>query len=256
MRILGPFAAFAILLGAVLAPAYAAERSCSASDLSSAFQAAFGAPTSVVRTVTRPRLDGEGRSAPERQVTLTMKPASLTPIGHGSYSLVALEQDVVGAHADPGAVAVAYLRRRGAGWQVERVWPELAWIGNTGNPGAVVAQPQYGGQRLVILRSDFLGQGQRTMTDWIVRLSPDAPRLIGAVPAGGALQDGCEACSHYAYASVVRAPRRRGDLISVDYAGWSIPAGAAHPIRFTARDDFALVGASLAPTARLSLPRP
>jgi hypothetical protein len=115
-----------------------------------AFQAAFGSSSSVVRHVVRPRLSGRITDA-SAAVTLTVRPAALTPLGPHWYALLAFEDDAQAAHVDPGAVAVAYLRRDGGRWSVLGAWPELAWTGNDGHAADSVVIERLGGRPLALL---------------------------------------------------------------------------------------------------------
>ena len=238
------------LLAAPAGPALCAATT--ASDLDHAFATAFGAPAPLTRHVVRPVLSGYITSREPQAVTLVLRPASLIALGHERYALLAVENEALAAHAEPGAVSIAYLTRRPSGWDVERTWPEFAWVGNDGHASDGVSQQRVRGRRLVFIANNYVGQGERTITDVVIQLGPDAPRFLGRIPAAGRLEEGC--CRRWIYSSRIGPPQRDGDLVSVRYVGWTAASGDARRTRFATRTDFAVTSAGLAPTSAVHLP--
>jgi len=247
--VLASIAAFAVYT--------AAAASSPDAQMDEAFRTAFGSSPNVVRQVVRPRQTGRIH-VPSAPVTLSLRPSALMRLGDGSYVLVVLEDDTLGAHVDPGAVAVAHLRHDHGQWTALKVWPELAWTGNDGHAADAVSVERFGGRPLALLNSDYLGQGQHTVSDWIVDLGPRAPSLLGVIPIGGSLTEedgGCDRCSHYDYKGHVKAGSSAGELLSVRYTGWTKLAGGPNrKSPFTRKVTFALREGKFVATSPLSLP--
>jgi hypothetical protein len=241
-----------------LAIALSAGRTAAAApgDAQAAFRAAFGAePVRHVVQTSHPPGAAKGDNYGEDAVDLTLKPGLLAPLGGERYALVASETNVMGAHASPGAVAIAYLRRTGGRWTVEKTWPEFIWSGNSGNPADAIKILSFSKTPMVALASDFMGGGQATDTTWIIRLDATGPKYVGQVPSGGRVEpeDTCDDCAPYEYRGSIGPPRRRGDALSVTYAGRVRTAhGRWRPIH--RKVDFRLRDGELVPTTRLVLP--
>jgi len=221
----------------------------SADELQAAFHTAFPSP---VRHVQEPR----NRGLPARRIDLSLTPDVLVPIGAGRYGLVVLETDELGAHSDPGAIGVAYLRKTGSEWSLEWVWPEFAWIGNTGHPADGTQVLRFMPVPTVALSSQYVGQGQLSTTAWIVRLGARGPALLGSVPLGGELEpdNGCDSCQFYAYKARFAPAGHAGDVLSVAYAGRMLVGKRWTPFR--QRTDYRESAGELKPTRALHLPTP
>jgi hypothetical protein len=59
--------------------------------------------------------------------------------------------------------------------------------------------------------------------DWVIRLGPQAPQVLGQVPIQGGKDDGCPSCVFYnmnsRYSGRIGPPAHRNDLLSVFYKG-------------------------------------
>ena len=247
-RVLTAGLALAVLIGAPRAGAAGPD------DLQAAFRAAFGAGS--LRRVMQPQHPpGAAKGDHYRQapVELTLKPSLLAPLGDGRYALVVSETNVLGAHMDPGAVAIAYLKPMGGRWRVENVWPEFIWTGNTGHPADAIRLLSFSKPPMVALTSQYMGQGQGSTTAWIIRLAGPGPRFLGRVPSGGGLEpDACTGCDAYDYQGAIGPPRRVRDVLSVTYVGRIERQGRWRPIRQQA--DFRSRGGDLVPTKPIRLP--
>ena len=120
-------------------------------------------------------------------------------------------------------------------------------------PNSVVIE-RLGGRPLALLPSSYLGQGQATVSDWVIDLAPRAPAVLGRIPIAGSLSSGCDRCDHYDYEGHV-GPGVAGALLSVRYTGWTTPANGKTPATpFTRDATFVLRSGKLSPTAPLGLP--
>jgi hypothetical protein len=241
-----------------LAVALSAARNAAAApdDLHAAFRTAFG--SGAVRHVLQsahPPGQPKGDNYREGPVDLTLKPALLAPLGGDRYALVVSETNIVGAHVDPGAIAVAYLRRSGQRWTVEKSWPEFIWAGNTGHPADAIEVLAGSKPPLVTLASEYMAQGQGVTTTGIVRLGAAGPEFLGIVPSGGRMdaEDACTGCKPYEYTGTIGPPRRAGDVLSVTYVGREATGrGGWRPIH--GMTDYRSRAGVLAPTSRVVLP--
>jgi len=250
-----------ILLLSLLAGATAAA--ASPGDLQGALRAAFGPGPRHVLQPAHPPGAAKGDNYGVARVELTFHPAVrsqrpgvLVPLGGERYGLVALETDLMGAHGSPGAVAVAYLRRGRTGWRLERAWPEFIWSGNNGNPADVIRVLTFAEAPLVVLDSDYVGQGQHTDTAWIIRLRGDRPEFLGRIPTGGSLEsEECSDCWRYEYRGVIGPPRKRGDVLSVTYSG-RVQMDDGRWRRLSQWTDYRSRDGELVPTRHVALPLP
>ena len=221
-----------------------------------AFQTAFGRDARMVRTVDQTAQPfGSGISGGlNHQVRLVAKPAVLVDLGCGGYALVAREVDEDAPHADPGALAIAYLSLTRSGWAVRRVWPEAVWAGNSGEPADALSVVAARGAPMLVASNEYTGQGQTSDTGWLIRLAPEGPLFLGRFPIGGNLdQDVCAPCLKYHYAGHVEPPSEPGAVISVGYTGWAETApGVRAPVRVTA--EFVARRGRLSATRKLDLP--
>jgi hypothetical protein len=190
----------------------------------------------------------------QEPVDLMLKPSVLVPLGQDRYGLVVSETNVTGAHMNPGAVAIAYVRRRGGSWTVEKVWPEFIWTGNTGYPADAIRVLSFSIAPMVAFTSEYMGQGQGSTTTWVIRLRAGGPEFLGRIPTGDRLEpDACTGCRQYDYRGSIGPPRKRGDILSVTYAGRVETAhGRWRPLH--ARTDYRSSGGKLVPTERIALP--
>jgi hypothetical protein len=241
-----------LLLAAALA---AAPSPPSQAQMDAAFTAAFGAASPVVRNVERPDSSGLDGNPAER-VRLTLRPLRLTALGGGRYALLVAESDRLGAHANPSALAVAYLREANGAWRLEHAWPEMAWTGNFGEPADGTRAFTFTATPTVLVSSSHTGQGETLITDWALAYRPDGPLLLGAFPAKGSLEPGaCPVCRLYAYRSTLSPPHGAGGLFSIRYNGWTSPPDRLRAkVRFSTPTDLVENGGALVPVRRISLP--
>ncbi|HEX5263201.1 MAG TPA: hypothetical protein VFW13_06725 [Phenylobacterium sp.] len=236
--------------------AYPPGAVCAEDDLQKALHTAFGGD--VVRHVVQPQHPSgaaKGDSlGPPQPVDLTLEPARLVPIGAGRYALVVLETNQLGSHAAPGAIGVAYLRRGGSGWLLDRAWPEFIWTGNAGRAADSTNVLTYSGRPMIVASSDYLGQGQHSATAWFIRLGERTPEYLGQAPLSGSLPpDACDACRHYDYEGFVQPPRVRGDAFSVAYTGRQQTEGGDW-VKFSAWTDYRSHDGELVATRKVALP--
>jgi hypothetical protein len=233
--------AAAMVVGLLFMPARAAEQS----DLSSAAAVAFGGHDDW--TVERP---GSG------PVHVDVSPESLVPLGGQRYALVALEFDPNPSHGDPGAIAVAYVRRIASGWTLERVWKEVTWSGSSGSPADDITTLAFGPAPMIVAAKSDGGQGEFGTTAWIISLSAAGPRLLGDIPLGGHLEpDACASFTHYSYGGAIFPPKHSGAVLSVLYKGWTAPPNRTQPkTPFSVIVDYSEVGGRLVPDRDPHLP--
>lgn len=212
-----------LLALAFCAPARAAEDV----EMWDAFAAAFGERGAVLVQADKPEhppgCDCRGLAGP---VTLDVLPEALFSLDGRRYALVASESDIHPSHADPGAIAIAYMERTTAGWRTVRVWREFAWSGSNGDPFDRVVGLASRERRIAVFREDG-GQGQVAKTAWIIAIAAGGPKLLGHVPAGGSVDaQACPAaCVHYAYDGMIGPPTHAGAALSMTYGGWTSPPG-------------------------------
>ena len=229
-------------------------------DLAGAFAAAYGGPAPITRTVDHqhPLSDSDQSHTPQRE--LRLRPAALAPLGGDRYALIVTEDRREDSSLYLDAIAVAYLRRDGGQWKTEQVWPEFAWIESreqlawrdappepapaapsmpagakaeililapAGSAAADVAvHPDFGPSPLVLV-ADKIGPspmiGLTWEDDWVIRLGPQAPQVLGQVPVQGGKDAGCPSCIFYnlisTYSGRVGPPAHHNDLLSVFYKG-------------------------------------
>jgi hypothetical protein len=150
--------------------------------MDSAFAAAFSASSVIVNRPATPR-GFNGTLGSVAKVTLRLTPEKLVELGSERYALVVRETDELGSHVDPGAVGLAYLRREGSGWKLERVWREYAWTGNTGHPADTFRVARRGRTPLLAWTSQQTNQGDSVTYEWVVELRNGGPRLEGHHPS-------------------------------------------------------------------------
>ncbi len=225
----------------------------------SAFVAAYGHAAPVTRTVVRPaKPPGCECSGTATRVSLAVAPQTLIALADGRYALVSLETDPMGAHASPGAIAIAYLRRTADGWRLERRWDELVWTGDDGNPADHTSTLTRGAAPpLLFAIHSALHQGQFTDTAWAFALDKAGPRLVGSFPIGGRLDgDGCDldTCGAWSYSGAIRPAWSSASLFTVTYKGWREWPGAPRKARFDASTGYHLVAGKLLPSLWVPLP--
>jgi hypothetical protein len=225
-------------------------------QLERAFVAVFGQPSPVVRQAVRPGPTSSDPNAPSRSRVLRLVPSLLVDLSHKRYALVIEEVDDNAGHAYPGAIAIGYLCRGPKGWSLEKLWPELAWTGNTGRPVDTITTLPFGSPRMVVVSSSYTGQGQTDTTDWVIRLGNDQPSLLGGFTIGGSVPSGeCEACGSYSFQGLIKPPQRPGDVFSVKYEGWTVAPGKNGPrTPFRAQTGYSRSKAGLSARPPVTLP--
>ena len=155
MRSLGP------LLTLLFSVAAAASSVSKPSDLNDAFIAVLGHPAPFTRNVKQSleSVDNPGKATEYADRTFSLRPERLIPLGGNRFALVIQEVDGNGAHAFPGALAVAYLTQDGNAWRSEKFWPEIAYVGNSGKPNYKSEVKQYGNRLLYLSTSKLLPDG-------------------------------------------------------------------------------------------------
>ncbi len=187
--------------------------SASGPDMQLAFQAAFGSASTPVRAVHDPVGGHETR--------MTLQPKALVDLGTGTYALVVFERNEAGFHFEPGAIAMVYLSLAGTDWKVIKVYPEFIWAGNNGEPADTVTLLAIPGGPILVISSEYIGQGQHSTTGWLIKLSAQSPSLLGHIPVAGFLEaDACTKCLLYDYASNLDAPSVGASVLSAHYIGW------------------------------------
>ena len=182
-------------------------------DLQLAFQAAFGSANTAVRAVRDP-VSGH-------LTRVTLQPKALVDLGTGSYALVVFERNGAFFHFEPGAIAMVYLSLAGTGWKVIKIYPEFIWAGNNGEPADTVSLLATPGGPILVISSEYIGQGQHSTTGWLIKLSAQSPSLLGHIPVAGFLEaDACSKCLLYDYASDLDAPSFGASGVSAHYIGW------------------------------------
>ena len=246
--------------GAALATLGASAQAASVDPASAAFVAAYGHAAPVTRSVVRPAkppgCDCSG--LPVMRVSLAVAPQTLVALGDARYALVSLETEPMGAHASPGAIAIAYLRRTAGGWRLERRWDELAWTGDSGNPADHISTLSRGAAPpLLFAIHSALHQGQFTDTAWALALDKAGPRLVGSFPIGGRLdRGGCDldTCGAWSYSGAIRPAWSSASLFTVTYRGWREWPGAPRKAPFEASTGYHLVAGKLSPSLWVPLP--
>jgi len=241
-----------MLVGLLFVPARAAPQS----DLASAATAAFGGHDDW--TVQRPEAPPGSRSSGlvARPITLDISPETLVPLGSQRYALIALEIDPNPSHADPGAIAVAYLRRSATGWTLERLWREVTWSGSNGSPADEITTLTFGAAPMILAAKSDGGQGQIETSAWIISLSDPGPRLLGDITLAGHLEpDSCPSCTHYSYDGAIFPPKHARAVLSVLYKGWTVPPNRTRPkTPFSVMVDYREVAGRLMPDRDPHLP--
>lgn len=227
--------------------------------LERAFVAVFGQPSPVVRQAERPPAvqASSDPNAPSRSRALKLVPSLLVDLSHNRYALVIKEEDQNAGHAYPGAIAIGYLRRGPKGWSLEKLWPELAWTGNTGRPADTITILPFGSPRMVVVSSSYTGQGETITTDWVISLGSDQPTLLGDLTIAGSLPSGeCEVCNSYSFQGLIKPPQRSGDVLSVIYEGWTAAPGQdGSRTPFRAQTGYSRSKAGLSARPPVNLPR-
>jgi hypothetical protein len=230
------------------------SREASAASATDAFVAVFGPSAPVTRQVSRP----ENPSCC-RTVTLAVTPGDLVDLGGGRYALVSLETNPLGSHAETGALSIAYLDRQGPTWQVEHVWNEFAWTGDTGIPADSLQdlKPPRAAPMVFALRQG-VWQGDEITTAWAIKLEPKGPHLAGQFNAGGELDadNGCSfsTCGAWAYIAGIGRPSAPHALFSVAYGGWREAPGVHRPSPFAVVTKYVERGGGLVAVPPVKLP--
>ena len=230
----GSVAAFAALAAPV------SGRGLDTPDLASAFAASFGRPGPFLRNWNQPMIEVEtGKIFGTSAVVLAVHAHDLVPLAGRRYALISYEDDTGGGHANPGEIAISYLHRTASGWRLERLWPEFIASGVGGRPAnAGVEIHRFGGDPLVMARTEWCGMGE--CSDWfdVIRLSADRPVAYDAVLAGAAspvdaadLDPDDDNCENYDVQARVGPPRRPGTLFSISYDGWTAAPKTLSPKR-------------------------
>jgi hypothetical protein len=213
-------------------------------DLQAAFLAAWGAPSPITRPIGHCCESG-----------WELSPRALIPLGGGKAALIVKESRERGAHASPGAVAVAYLRRENGHWRVLGNWPEVAWAGQSGGDNLTfVVRRDLGRDPILLVNGFYFGQSQLSASSVLVRLGPEKPTAIGRIPTAGDNTTGhFISVGSYKYASRIVSARAPA-LAVVHYSGFTGPPGkpARTPFRVEAR--IVLRDGCAVPTASVSLP--
>jgi len=227
------------ILGSLLAlwcSVAAASSASKTSDLNEAFIAAVGQQAPVTRNVKQ-ALESVGNPDKVTEYAdraFSLKPERLIPLGGNRFALVIQEIDENGAHAFPGALALAYLTKDGNAWRSEKFWPEIAYVGNSGKPNYKSEVRQFGGRLLYLSTSKYCQMGGCEDDVDVVLLEPTAPRYVGGFagdsqfptifphPLGAS-------CESYDYKVSIAPPALDGDLFSVTYRGWTAPPNRRSP---------------------------
>ena len=248
--------------GVALTAACAANAGTAANEpITPAFAAAYGHAGPVVRSVVRPANPPgcDCRGLPVMRVSLAVSPKALIDLGSGRYALVSYETDQMGAHSDPGAIGVAYLRRTAGGWRLEHRWDELAWTGDDGNPADHISALARGAAPpLLFAIEQQAHQGLMTTMAWAFAMEPEAPRFVGFFPIGGELDadNGCDfdTCGAWQYRGAIRRAWSSTSLFEVTYRGWREWPARPAKAHFIASTGFRVVGGKLAPDHWVPLP--
>jgi len=192
-------------------------------------------------------------------VALTLSAKRLVPLATGKYALVSLETDALGAHVDHGAIAVAYLSRRGGRWRLERRWDELAWTGNTGNAAdevALLRRP--GAPPLAFAISADMHQGQGNTNGWAIALGERRPKVLGSFPIAGELEpnNGCDVqvCGAYSYRGSIERSKAAGASFTVTYRGWTLAPRGLTRQGFIRSTNYKVEGLGLRAMPAVNLP--
>jgi hypothetical protein len=159
---------------------------------------------------------------------------ALVPLGKHRYALLEKESDDRAAHADAGAVSIAYLERRGRAWRRLGAWREIAWGGESGGSDLKAeVRRGLGRDPVLVVRGSHLGQGYLTESAVIVRLGFDRPTALGRIPLGADNTGGADEGSREYHYKARLARAAPPVLLKVEQFGWTAPRldGPRRPYR-------------------------
>jgi len=233
-----------------------------ASDLDAAFIAAIGHPPPSARDVQQPlsSVENPNQVSEHAARTFSLRPERLVPLGDRRFALIIQEVDEGGAHAFPGALAVAYLTKEAGAWRLEKLWPEIAYVGNSGKPNYKSEVKDFGRGPLYVSTSKYCQMGGCEDDVDIIVLDSAMPRYIGGFAGDSVFPtvfphplDGN--CETYDYKVSIAPPATPGDLLSVTYRGWTAPAGHRSPKKpFRVQADATIVGDNLELRPEVTIP--
>jgi len=220
-------------------------------DLAAAFTATYQQPPPLVRTIDQP-IYADGRIDHMLYNESAVLAAARLVKQHGRhYALLVSEtvQDV--GHAHPGSSSIAYLTLDRT-WHLERLWPELATMEETGIPADRISSVRFGAEPLILASSTYCGMGACGETISVFAVGQDAPRVLGALEGGfdNNNESRAPSCPRQRYTATIAAPRIRTDAFSVIYAGWTTGESGTGPKRlFRRRVDYVDPAKGLVPAS-------
>ena len=167
-------------------------------------------------------------------MTVSATPDRLVFLGGTRWALVIGEVDDQGAHSAPGALSIAHLDRHDGAWTLDHLWPEIAFVGSSGEPAnAGEEEHRFGRHELFFAREKWCGMGECSGAIDTVALEDAAPVVLSSILAGARFPSGGAPldidCAPYAVTATIGPPRSAAGLFSVTHAGWTAPKHRLQP---------------------------
>jgi hypothetical protein len=207
-----------------------------AGDLNSAFVAVFGKSAPLERHVEQGA--PVAASAQGNDVTLSLAPQFLVPLGGARYALIVSETtaSMRAGSAPNNAVSVAYLSQIDGAWAVQQVWFEVGDLGFAGNGKTEVKN--FGADPLYFSTTGWCGMDSCSDTINVLVLEATGPMVMGEIKGGAAYPQPDETpnpaasfCESTDYTAVIGPPSSNSGPFSVTYEGWTAPIGKLLPKR-------------------------
>jgi len=259
VRLAGTLLALAIFGAApsfASGPARAAEPS---NDLVNAFTTTYRHAPPLIMQIKERLGESEQTDHPDdlRNVTMSITPNRLIQLHGSKYALFVFERDQDASYADPGAISIAYLDDNNGSWKLDHLWPEIAFMGNSGQPADKLTKEAFRSEPLVLASTTYCGMGSCSEDIVVFGLDKNAPRNFGDVPGSAEFQSDFpnSSCESYHYVAALAAPVSAKNLMSVTYSGWTAAPGKSQPRRmFRIATDYSISGSQLVPQPAIKIP--